>query len=94
MQSLWHQNDQSNVAEFIKNYFVKLATDIGNDSCEVNDNYPSLKAIIDNCNGEDSFSFEEINWDFSEEKKPQSTNVNKATSFDSVSVKEIKIANQ
>ena len=27
-----------------------------------------MKAIIDNCNGEDIFSFEEINWDFAEKE--------------------------
>ena len=58
---------------------------------EVDENHPSIKTIIDNCNIEGSLSFNEIT-DVLVEKQINKINVNKATGFDGVSVKILKIA--
>jgi hypothetical protein len=57
----------------------------------VDDNHPSIQAITENCNFEGNLSFTEISDDFVE-KQINKINVNKATGFDGVSVKIMKIA--
>ena len=84
-------NDQSEVAEIFNNYFVNVAKDIGSDSCEVNENHPSIKTIRENCSVENTLFFKEINDDFVE-KQINKISVNKATGFDGISMKILKMS--
>jgi hypothetical protein len=39
-------NNQSDVAEIFNNYFVNVAKNIGSESYTVDDNHPSIQAIL------------------------------------------------
>ena len=79
------------VAENFNNFFVNVAREIGNNSCRVDQDHPSIRSINENCKPEGNLYFHNINVDFVE-KQINKINVNKATGKDGISVKVLKLA--
>jgi hypothetical protein len=51
-------NDQTEVAETFNEFFVNVGKDIGKDSCDVNQEHPSVKVISEHKYSENKLKFE------------------------------------